>query len=555
MNRKKNQAKPSNNCLFLCFSQNCIVENPDDYHECLQNVSKGASGTVKSQNDVTERLNTLSLDGSCPVMSQNYVCESRNVVSKNVSGTMFEYSDCPLRYTTSEYICSGIPLPSYSAGDNCLCQNSVVSNDVGGTMQESTDGVSDNIRLSPATEVLDIASKDVGSVVMSHSFECLDIELQSTTSESFVDGAIISEISGKSSFGPIVSGENITTTGTLRGSANNKCVEIVGSNDFTNAVAFSDYCCTEPIRCTSADDTKTRNDSKNRIIEPQKMTSAEKTKKTRVGNCREICKPELEPIGSACSYVENYVTMSECPGSGKGNENDQKMCSYLNDTYVVEIVSGYKVQKHSTKHAVEKSTTSSISTNATFVECSYLSSFDQYSCSGNMKKELSVKTSEADSLVVSLTNRKVNGACSSESGARNKETKITEQSTTDPYGYYHYDQYSTEGVKGKKGPLYRGPLSSKMTKRKYLSADQDTATSLTKSSSNKATSQKTLQPVKEAKKSAEKEVERDVVVDKELYSVSKKHNSKKEGRATKAWYVNRVHAASAKDKERHGTNK
>jgi len=523
-NGNESHLTPLNNCLFSCFSQNGILGKPDDYYECLQTVSKGASGTIMSQSHVIKCLNTLSV--GVTVMSQNDVSESQNVVSKYVSGTIFESNavgDGPTRLTASEYVSSGIILPSL---------------------------------LSPAIEVPDIASKDASSAVMSHSSDCLNIEKQSTTSVTFVDRVIISEIAGKSSIGPIVSRENNTTTGTLRKTAISKCVnDMICSNDFSTAASLnmmtvSDCRFTAPKDLTSDGDTKTRNVGKYRMMAPQKMQCAENAKKTRVANRREICKPELKAIGSACSNVANYVITSE-----KGNENGQKMCNFLNDKHVGGNVTAPKVQKHSTKNAAGKSTTSSISLNATSIECSKLSSFDQYSCSGYMKKELSVKTSEADSMVVSLINSKVSGSCGSESGARNKEAKITEQSTTDPYGYYHYDQYSTEGVKGKKGPLYRGPLSSKMTKRKYLSADQDTATGLSKSSVNKPTSQKTSQPVKEVKKCAEKEVERDLVVDKELYSDSKKHDSKREGRAAKARYENRVHAASAKDKERYQTNK
>jgi len=165
-------------------------------------------------------------------------------------------------------------------------------------------------------------------------------------------------------------------------------------------------------------------------------------------------------------------------------------------------------------------------------------------------------------LVVSLGNALVGSSVGSTNGeARRKkvkEPKLTEK-CADPFGYYHYDQYSTEGIKGKKGPIYRGPLSSKMTKRKYLATDPDTATGPNKSCGNKTSSQKTLQPGKKSvQKSVEneessREVKNDVLFKKE-YCGNKKYDGKNASRAAKARHENQVYLASTKDAERRRKN-
>jgi len=306
----------------------------------------------------------------------------------------------------------------------------------------------------------------------------------------------------------------------------------------------------------------------------KKMTDAENIMKASVNcqeilanklpsNCREISQPAGEGVvDSAGSSVAEHMLTSECQETGRVTEDDlQDLTNQVNSVVIAGAILASKLQKkNSTKNPVRKSTTRSIANKA--AEFSNSSSVDQYSCSGYTKENTSVKKAENDeSLVVSLGKEMVGGSVgSAHGGARRKEVKepkLTEQ-CADTFGYYHYDQYSTEGVKGKKGPLYRGPPSSKMTKRKYLSTDPDTPTGLSKSCANKVSSQKALQSVKSVQKSVEKEDSsreaKNDLLDKKEYGGNKKYGGKNASRAAKARHENQVYLASTKDAERRRRN-
>jgi len=432
------------------------------------------------------------------------------------------------------------------------------------------------------SSVDDACKKNVNSEVTSqYSGECHSpesvIELRSPLP---VDCAIIifSEIPAKRS---MVSRKKdtiaATPTATITSTVNLResaiiCVHNAGSDDFPNALPLNMMTTSDSRSAKQKGDvtrdvsTKTKSVGKHRLMTSKKLTSAKKNAmKKRAGKCPEMRQPASEDVDSAGSNDAKRINTVECREAEWVTENGKIICSYLNGTFVAGNITASKVQKYSTENAVGKTTVGrSITINTTFVEWNDSRSFDQYPCSGHMEEDESVKGAEKDdSVAVSVVNRTVGCSVGSAyEGARSKEgkdPKLTKQ-CAEPFGYYHYDQYSAEGVKGKKGPLYRGPLASKMTKRKFLSAHQETATDLNKLCANKTTtSQKTLPAVKSVQKCVEKqdstrevksEVKCDVFCKKE-YSGNKKYNGKNASRAAKARHENQVYLTCTKDAERH----
>jgi len=153
-----------------------------------------------------------------------------------------------------------------------------------------------------------------------------------------------------------------------------------------------------------------------------------------------------------------------------------------------------KQDQHSTDDVVRNTTTDSILTKFTSMKCiksgnnegeksnacsistdavsGNSNTTTQYSLLAYRKKDIVVKETEPrDHKLFAFGNKNVDLCCATESGAKGGRNSTLQNKDTYESNPFH--EYLMQGEKGKKGPIYRGPPSSKMTKRSYRHADRD----------------------------------------------------------------------------------